>query len=328
MTEDKKIKTRSQRYTTLETEEPKKQKTEKTPKQKKKIEKETKEPKEKKEHPRLKKFLIVITTIFLAILLYSTLIGPRFIDIKEYKIESSLLPETFHGIKVIHLSDIHYGTTINQKQLDKIVSKINKFKPDIILFTGDLIDQNIIPTDQIKEELITSLSKLECSLYKYAVYGDEDLNNKVYKEIITSSNFTLLENSSTLLYYKGTTPIMITGYNPIETSPNYTIITDYVDEQDTTNYYKIVLMHEPDAISKFINYNPNLVVSGHTLGGLIKIPFLNPLFLPKNTTQYFEDYYKINNTDFYISNGLGTSKINARLNNHPSINFYRLYKAN
>ena len=119
---------------------------------------------------------------------------------------------------------------------------------------------------------------------------------------------------------------MITGYNPIDTSPNYTIITDYVDEQDTTNYYKIVLTHEPDSITKFINYNPDLVVSGHTLGGLIKIPFLTPSFLPENGTQYYEDYYKINNTELYVSNGLGTSKINARLNNHPSINLYRLYK--
>lgn len=325
MTEER-IKTRSQRYTEIEKEENKKTKIDKTPKQKKKIEKEIKEPKEKKEHPRLKKFFIILLSIILIIVLYSTIIGTKFIDIKEYKVESNILPESFHGIKIVQISDVHYGTTINQKQLDKVVSKVNELKPDIILFTGDLIDQNIIPTEEIKKELITSLSKLNCSLYKYAIYGDEDLNNKVYKEIITSSDFILLENSSTLLYYKESTPIMITGYNPIETSPNYTIITDYVDEQDTTNYYKIVLTHEPDSISKFINYNPNLVVSGHTLGGLIKIPFLTPSFLPENGTQYYEDYYKINNTELYISNGLGTSKINARLNNHPSINLYRLYK--
>lgn len=322
MTEDKKPKTRSQRYKVNDS-------NEKTPKIKKKDipeHKETKIPKEKKEHPRLKKFFIILGTIILTIVLYSTLIGTKFIDIKEYKVESNLLPETFHGLKIVQISDIHYGTTINQKQLDKIVNKVNNLKPDIILFTGDLIDKNIIPTEQIKKELITSLSKLNCSLYKYAIYGDEDLSNKLYKEIITSSNFTLLENSSTLLYYKGTTPIMITGYNPIETSPNYTIITDYVDEQDTTNYYKIVLTHEPDSIQKFINYNPNLVVSGHSLGGLIKLPFLKPSFLPENATQYYEEHYKINNTEFYVSNGLGTSKINARLNNHASINLYRLYK--
>lgn len=282
--------------------------------------------KEKKEHPLLKKILLIIASIIILVILYSTLIGTRIIDINEYKIESNQLPDSFHGIKIVHFSDIHYGTTINKKQLDNIVEKINNLKPDIIFFTGDLIDKNIKLDKETTNEIIESLNKLECTLYKYAIYGDEDLNNNSYKDIITKSNFTLLENTSTLLYYKNQTPIEITGYNPIITSPNYTILTDIVEEQDTTNYYKIVLTHEPDSIDKFINYNPNLVLSGHSLGGLINIPFTKPIFLPKNSKKYYEEYYKIKNTELYISNGLGTSGINARLNNHPSINLYRFYK--
>lgn len=282
--------------------------------------------KEKKEHPLLKKILLIIASIIILVILYSTLIGTRIIDINEYKIESNQLPDSFHGIKIVHFSDIHYGTTINKKQLDNIVERINNLKPDIIFFTGDLIDKNIKLDKETTNEIIESLNKLECTLYKYAIYGDEDLNNNSYKDIITKSNFTLLENTSTLLYYKNQTPIEITGYNPIITSPNYTILTDIVEEQDTTNYYKIVLTHEPDSIDKFINYNPNLVLSGHSLGGLINIPFTKPIFLPKNSKKYYEEYYKIKNTELYISNGLGTSGINARLNNHPSINLYRFYK--
>ncbi len=317
MTEETK-KTRSNRYATEE----------KTKEVKQPTKKETPQPKEKKEHPLLKKTFFIIISLLIIIILYASLIGTRIIDTKEYKVESTLLPESFHGLKIVHFSDIHYGTSINKKQLDKIVTKINELKPDLIIFTGDLIDKNITPTEDIKKELIESLSNLECSLYKYAIYGDEDLLNDSYKEIITTSNFTILENSSTLLYYKDTTPIEITGYNPIETSPNYTILTNLVDEQDTTNYYKIVLTHEPDSVDKFINYSPNLILSGHTLGGTIKLPFLKPLFLPDNTTNYYEDYYKLKEADFYISNGLGTSGINGRLNNHPSINLYRLYKTN
>ncbi|MGN1371138.1 MAG: metallophosphoesterase [Candidatus Coprovivens sp.] len=312
MIEEKK-KTRSKRYE------------EETSKQVSYSKKET--TKIKKDHPILKKILITIFFIFLLITLYSMLIGNKIIDINEYKIESSIIPDSFHGIKIVHFSDIHYGTTINKKQLDKIVKKINELNPDIIVFTGDLIDKNIIPNKEIKEEIIESLNNLECSLYKYAIYGDEDLQNDYYNEIINKSNFTLLEDSSTLLYYKENTPIEITGYNPIETSPNYTILTNYVEEQDTTNYFKIVLTHEPDSIDKFINYNPNLVLSGHTLGGLIKIPFIKPLLLPNNTNNYYEEYYKVKETDIFISNGLGTSGINSRLNNHPSINLYRIYKA-
>lgn len=282
--------------------------------------------KEHKLNPILKKILIILISLSIITILYSSFIGNKIINIKEYKIESSVLPDSFHGLKIVQISDIHYGTTINQKQLDKIINQVNDLKPDIIFFTGDLVDKNITLTENTQKELIESLSNLKCSLYKYAIYGDEDLENNSYQEIIESSDFTLLENTSTLLYYKDSTPIQITGYNPIITSPNYTILTNLVDEQDTTDYYKIVLVHEPDSIDKFINYNPNLVLSGHSLGGLIKIPYLKPIFLPENSTKYYKDYYNINNTKLYISNGLGTSGINARLNNHPSISLYRLSK--
>lgn len=311
--EEKKYKTRSSRHK------------EETPiVEEKKIETIKKE--EKKSHPVLKKVFSTIFFFILIIVLYSSFIGTKLIEINEYKVESNTLPESFHGLKIVQFSDIHYGTTINKKELDNIIEKINNLKPDIIFFTGDLLDKNITITDEIKKELISSLNNLECTLYKYAIYGDEDLENDEYKDILNNSNFKLLENHSTLLYYEDITPIEITGYNPIITSPNYTILTNYVDEQDTTNYYKIVLSHEPDSIDKFINYNPNLVLSGHSLGGLIKLPYLNSIFLKENSKKYYENYYKLNNTDFYISNGLGTSGINARFNNHPSINLYRFYK--
>ena len=141
-----------------------------------------------------------------------------------------------------------------------------------------------------------------------------------------NANFKLLDNESTLLYYKDNTPVEITGFSPTNSSPNYTILTNLIENNDPNTLYKIVLVHEPDSLDKFINYNPNLVLSGHSLGGLIRIPFLKPLFLKENSQKYYNDYYKINNSDFYISNGLGTSNLNARINNLPSINFYRLYK--
>ena len=113
----------------------------------------------------------------------------------------------------------------------RIASKINELKPDIIVFTGDLLDKNISLTQNTEEELTTYLSSLKCSLYKYAIYGDEDLDNKRYSEIMSNSGFILLENKITPLYYKDTTPIIITGYNPIITKPNYTILTDFIDTE-------------------------------------------------------------------------------------------------
>lgn len=281
---------------------------------------------EVKQHPLLNKIILTIIVLFIILVSYCTLIEPQIINIKEYKIESNIIPDSFHGTKIVQISDIHYGTTINKNQLEKIVNKVNELKPDIIVFTGDLLDKNISLTENTEEELITNLSALKCSLYKYAIFGDEDLDNKQYKEIITTSGFILLDNKSTPLYYKDKTPIIITGYNPIITKPDYNIITEQIDEQDTTNYFKLVLTHEPDSIDKFINHKPNLVLSGHSLGGLIDFKFTTPLLLPENSTKYYEDHQKVKDTEVYISNGLGTTNLNARFLNPPSISLYRLYK--
>ena len=121
MTEEKIKATRSSRYQTeIEVEDVKELK-EKTIKKEKKKEQKTinKEPETKKQHPILNKILLTIIIVFLSITAYSTLIEPKIISVKEYKIESDQIPESFHGFKIVQLSDIHYGTTINSYQLKK-----------------------------------------------------------------------------------------------------------------------------------------------------------------------------------------------------------------
>lgn len=323
MTEEK-LKTRSSRYQEeIEVEDveetPTRNESQKTS-SKKQIE-ETK--KEKKSHPLLNRIILSIIIIFIAIAAYSTLIEPKLLIVKEYKIESKEIPESFHGLKIVHFSDIHYGTTINKKQLSKIVDKINELKPDIVVFTGNLLDANIDLTETAKEDVITTLNKINCSLYKYAIYGNEDLDNKDFKNIMTKTNFIILDNKSVPLYYKGTTPILITGYNPIISSPNYEITNE---DTEVNSYYEITLTHEPDALDNFISQKPNLVLSGHSLGGIVDLKFTKPLFLQEHSKKYFEDYQKVKNTELYISNGVGTNSFNMRLLNPPSINLYRLYK--
>lgn len=328
MSEEKVKTTRSSRYQTeIEVEEVDELKETKLKKEKKKEQKQiNEEPETKKQHPILNKIILTIIVIFLTITAYSTLIEPKFINVKEYKIESNQLPESFHGLKIVQLSDIHYGTTTNSYQLNKIIKKVNELKPDIIVFTGDLQDKNIELTEESKEELIIQLNDLKCSLYKYAIYGDEDLDNKNYKEIMESTDFTILDNKSIPLYYKDQTPIIIAGFNPIISNPTYEILGHQIDEQDINNYYKIVLSHEPDSIDNFIDYNPNLVLSGHSLGGIIDLKFTKPLLLPENGKKYYKNHNSINNTELYISNGLGTNSLNLRLLNPPSISLYRFYK--
>ena len=104
-------------------------------------------PKEEKQHPLLNKIILTIIIIFIILVSYCTIIEPKIITINEYKIVTNTIPESFHGTKIVQFSDIHYGTTINKNQLKNIVNKINNLKPDIIVFTGDLLDNNIVLTE-------------------------------------------------------------------------------------------------------------------------------------------------------------------------------------
>ena len=87
------------------------------------------------------------------------------------------------------------------------------------------------------------------------------------------------------------------------------------------------MVHEPDFADNIINeYSVDLILSGHSHNGQIRIPLVGALYTPENAKKYYDEYYSINNTDLYISSGIGVSKYNYRLFNHPSFNLYRIYK--
>ncbi len=289
--------------------------------EKKPIEEEEEEVEEIK-HPGLKKAIIICILLLALLFVYVKEIGTKHLEIHEYKIETKIIPDSFDGLKIVHFSDLHYGTTVNEKELNKIVNEINELNPDIVFFTGDLFDKDIVLDDKTNNTIIEILSKIDPTLYKYTVYGDMDNPDK-FAEIMEKSGFIILNNESRLLYWNDNTPIVISGLNP---KPDYSILTNTVDEVDVTNLYKIVLVHKPDEYNKIKTYKPDLTLAGHTLGGLVRIPGLKPIYLQEGAKTYYKDYYRIDNKDFYISNGLGTSKFLFRINNHPSINFYRVYK--
>ena len=89
--------------------------------------------------------------------------------------------------------------------------------------------------------------------------------------------------------------------------------------------YKILLMHEPDYIDSITNNKFDLALAGHSHSGQIRTPF-GPIILPEGAKKYHNSHYKVENTQLYISNGLGVSNYNFRLFNTPSYNIYRLIK--
>lgn len=277
-------------------------------------------------------FILTISILVIAIILYANYIGTKGLKVKEYKITNSKLPDNFHGLKIIHLSDLHYGYKVNSKDLKNITNKINELKPDLIVFTGDLFDKNIKLNEKELNEITNAFSNMKATIGKYAISGNEDFNNKKYETILTNSNFINLNDTFDYIYYLDQTPIFISGISSnLENKKNINsktqISQDEIIKYETQNQndlYSILIMHEPDFIDDISLENTDLILAGHSLGGKINIPIIRDFFLEEGALKYNNEYYRINNTDLYISTGIGTDEFTYRLFNKPSINFYRL----
>lgn len=278
--------------------------------------KKEKETKENKSH-----IFIYILLIIGLIIIYSRYIATTGIQIKEYSVINNKIPESFKGFKVVHFSDLKYGSTTDQKYLKKLVNKINELNPDIIIFTGDLVSSNYKLTDNDKKSIIENLNKLDPKIDIYSIRGDNDIN-ETYNSIITQTKIIEINNLNKLIYYKGDTPIMLIG---LDDSINGNQSLDMAFNYEENNYYKILIAHEPDTYEKIKDKNIDLFLAGHSLNGQVRLPFIGSIYTPTGAKKYYDSKYKIDNTEIYISNGLGTSKIPYRLNNRPSINLYRFY---
>ena len=271
------------------------------------------------------KIIFILLMTGLIFFTYTTYISTKKITIREYRIINQKIPNSFNGTKIIHFTDLHYGSTMDINDLKKITKLINERKPDLVLFTGDLIYQKYELKNDEKQKIIDELSKIDSSLGKYAILGNED--NEIIGNILTQCNFKILRNEYELIYNNDNNPIQLIGLssslkNEIDLEKSYSYFNE---PTHNSNIYTITILHEPDTVDKIINnYQTDLFLAGHSHNGTITIPYFNyPIIKEKEAIKYSQEYYKLNNGELYISGGLGT-QTGIRLFQRPSINFYRI----
>jgi len=266
--------------------------------------------------------IAVLTTLFFT---YTTYISTVKIQVREYRITNNKIPDNFNGIKILQFSDLHYGSTMFDDNLKTIKKMINERKPDIIIFTGDLIDNRYEITEKQKEDLSKRLKELNATLGKYAILGDEDEESII--TIFNQSDFIVLRNEYELIYNGNNDPILLVGLESGEKQNLEEAYSYFKQEIYNSNIYTITMTHEPDSVINISeNYPTDLVLAGHSHNGNIRIPFINfPLERKEGAKKYPGEYYKVKDIDLYVSSGLGTNnKTGIRLFCRPSMNLYRL----
>ena len=285
-----------------------------------------KKEKEKKKGGKLLSIFLLLVVIVVTIFLYAKYTGIKGLIVKEYRVKSEILTNNFSGLKIIHFSDLLYKSTVDKEDVKNLIKRINELKPDIVVFTGDLINKNAKINNEDIEFLEEELESISAKVGKYAIYGDEDYSIESYKTIMEKSKFKILNNSYDEIFYKNNESMFIIGLP--------SSLKEEIKLEDAFNFYKedekrkfiIVLVHDGKTI-RFLDestYEVDLVLGGHSLNGSIVIPYYGGIFIDDGAYKYYQEHYSKGITDIYISSGVGTNKYPYRIFNKPSFNLYRL----
>ena len=285
----------------------------------------SREIEEEERRRKNKKILKILSFIFIPLFILFSIsyvslryIGNIGIVVKEYPFYNIKITDDFHGVKVVQFSDIHFGEFTEKGKIDELIKLINNTNPDIVVFTGDLVDVNYAVNLTDQEYLISSFKKINASLGKYAIKGEEDSDS--FDTIFNNSEFEILNNEVRKIY------INDSYINLIAVDNNYGVYPTLLNNYDGSKF-SIAITHFSDNSDNIVNtFAPDIILAGNSHNGQVRIPFIGPMMKRIGSKKYLDSYYKINDTELYISSGIGNTKYNMRLFNHPSINFFRLKK--
>lgn len=259
---------------------------------------------------------------------YANRIEPFMLEINKDEITHPLIPKYFDGIKIIQFSDTHLGFHYDLTHFSQMIEKINRLQPDIIFFTGDLMDEPNKYKDVNK--LIPFLRRLNAPLGKYCIYGNHDhggYGTEIYRGIMEQAGFTILLNSSANIIGDDGNSISIVGIDDAMLGhPDLPMALKKVKQ----NQFTILLSHAPDLAVDAAHFPIQWQLSGHSHGGQVKIPFVGAIAIPPYAKIYQSGYYKVGEKqqlNLYVNKGIGTTRLPLRFMVKPEIAVFTLKSA-
>ncbi|WLR52105.1 metallophosphoesterase [Bacillus tianshenii] len=272
--------------------------------------------------------LVVLNAILLSggTYIYARYIEPRLMRVTKTTIEAAEIPESFDGLRILQFSDTHIGHHYSLEQFKQLIKKINAEACDLVLFTGDLVDEpNKYPH---LKEIIPLLSSVRAQLGKYAIFGNHDhggYGTDAIKTILERSDFQLLMNERADITNSYGDRIVLAGLDDILLGkPDPAKALNGVTDDD----FAILLAHEPDIFTKLGDYPFHVQISGHSHGGQVQVPFLGPLYTPPGAKDFYEGWYDHETADkrLYVNRGLGTTREPYRFFSVPEMTVFTLKK--
>jgi predicted MPP superfamily phosphohydrolase len=265
---------------------------------------------------------IFIIFVFLIIIVIYLFFSCTSISTKTYHVETSLL-EKQNVIKIVLISDLH--STIYGKDQCLLINKVKDINPDLIVLSGDIFDDEVpMKGTQL---LLSGISSLAPVFYVTGNHEYWSHNIKGIRDELASYMVTILSDTYTIIEINDT-KIVIAGIEDPDKRKFETANYNQKDsmekafrELDEIKLYKILIAHRPELIENYKLYSFDLVLSGHTHGGQVRLPLINGLYAPNQGLfpKYSGGIYIHENLTHIISRGLSINPRLPRIFNPPEL---------
>lgn len=235
------------------------------------------------------------------------------------------LPKAFNNTRIVQITDLH-GMVFGPQNL-WLLNKVAKYNPDMIFVTGDIVAHH----GQSNEAVIALMQDLSNMAPTYFVLGNheshipEGMLGEVLSAMKKAGVFIL--NNKKVTIEKDGEKIDIAGvidptFVSREPQNQAVIMAHELDRLDIDpKRYTILLSHRPEMFEQFKEHQINLIFSGHTHGGQVRLPLHNAIYVPHQGLfpKYDEGYFTDGKTTMYVSRGLGHSGFPVRVSATPEI---------
>ncbi|TRX66298.1 metallophosphoesterase [Carboxylicivirga sp. M1479] len=264
-------------------------------------------------YTNLKYYTGIILTATCILIIFIGFMNAWHPKINQYNIKIEKHIEGRKQLKIVAASDIHLGTIIGPRKTNKLVQTINSLEPDIILFAGDVVDEDVGPV--IRQNLGESLRQLKAPLGVYACTGNHEYIGGADRSVqyLEEHGLTILRDSSILIEDQ----FYLIGREDKDKSRSGAIrksITDLVNHLNKSKPL-IMLDHQPFNLDLVEKEAVDLQISGHTHHGQLW-PFG---YITKRMFEVSRGYKLKGNSHFIVSTGFGTWGPPVRTGNRPEI---------
>jgi predicted MPP superfamily phosphohydrolase len=243
-------------------------------------------------------------------------------EITETDIWLRRLPPAYDGLRIVHLTDIHHSLFTPLEDVERAVHLANLLRPDLVALTGDYITLSpsyIWPAAR-------ALGKLRARLGVFAVLGNHDF--QVDAEEITralrAQRIRVLRNAHFALRV-GLAALWMVGVDDLWWgADDLPAALRAVPGRDP----KILLCHNPLGVREAAAHDIDLVLSGHTHGGQVRLPVVGSVYgRSRLGTRFVEGWNRLDGTQIYVSRGIGKVLLPIRLGCPSEIACLRLRRA-